>query len=37
VAAVLEQRGEHVAVVRLRGRAQVRRWLRRLRDDSLLG
>ncbi|GAA1401690.1 hypothetical protein ACFQZ4_52310 [Catellatospora coxensis] len=37
VAAVLEQRGEHVAVVRLRGRAQVRRWLRRLDEGTLLG
>lgn len=37
VAAVLERRGEHVAVVRLRGRSQVRRWLHRLRGGSLLG
>lgn len=37
VAALLEQRGEQVAVVRLRGRAQVRQWVRRLREGSLLG
>ncbi|WP_144127386.1 hypothetical protein [Catellatospora sichuanensis] len=37
VAALLEQRGEQVAVVRLRGRAQVRQWARRLREGSLLG
>lgn len=37
VARLLEQRGEQVAVVRLRGRAQVRRWVRRLRDGSLFG
>ncbi|WP_155370067.1 P-loop NTPase family protein [Catellatospora vulcania] len=37
VAALLEQRGEQVAVVRLRGRAQVQRWVRRLREGSLLG
>ncbi|MEV0457582.1 AAA family ATPase [Catellatospora methionotrophica] len=37
VAALLEQRGDQVAVVRLRGRAQVGRWLRRLREGSLRG
>lgn len=37
VAGLLEQRGEQVAVVRLRGRAQVRRWVCRLREGSLLG
>ncbi|GAA2393812.1 adenylate kinase [Catellatospora methionotrophica] len=37
VAALLEQRGDQVAVVRLRGRAQVGRWLRRLREGCLQG
>ncbi|GIF80303.1 hypothetical protein ACFQY4_23190 [Catellatospora bangladeshensis] len=36
VAGLLESRGEQVAVVRLRGRAQVQRWVRRLREGSLL-
>ncbi|GIF95769.1 hypothetical protein [Catellatospora citrea] len=37
VAALLEARGEQVAVVRLCGRAQVRQWVHRLREGSLLG
>ncbi len=36
VAGLLESRGEQVAVVRLRGRAQVQRWVARLREGSLL-
>jgi adenylate kinase family enzyme len=36
VAGLLAERGEQVAVVRLRGRRQVRRWVGRLRAGTLL-